>query len=85
MQILNTKPFLCDLRGPRYLRNKMGFVTKAIVFNLHFFNFHLSGILKKDKNEHKFKRIYLVGTTYGISGYLGGSQCQSGAIQRSVC
>ena len=25
MQILNTKPFLCDIRGPRYLQNKMRF------------------------------------------------------------
>ena len=49
-QILNIKPFLCDLRGPRYLRNKMGFVTEAIVLNLHFFDFHLSGIWKDDKN-----------------------------------
>ena len=24
-QILNTKPFLCHLRGPRYIPNKMGF------------------------------------------------------------
>ena len=54
----------------------MGFVTKVIVFN--------SGIFKKDKNEHKFERIYLVGTTYGISGYFEGSQCQSGAMQMSV-
>ena len=37
-QILNTKPSLCDLRGLRYLRNKMRFVTKAIVLNLHFFS-----------------------------------------------
>ena len=35
-QILNTKPFLCDSRGLRYLRNKMVFLTRGIVFNLHF-------------------------------------------------
>ena len=84
-EIFNTKPFLCDLRGPRYLQNKMRFVTKVIVLNLHFFYFPLSGILKDDKNEHKSKSFYPVGTTYGISGDFGGSKCQSGAIQMSVC
>ena len=49
MQILNTKPFLYDLMGPRYLRNKMGLVTKAIVLSLRFFYFRLSGIFKDVK------------------------------------
>ena len=84
-QILNTKPFLCDLRGPRYLQNKMGFVTEAIEFNLHFCYFHLSGIFKDDKNKYRLKRNYPVGTTYDILGYFGGFQCKSGAIQRPVC
>ena len=83
--ILNTKPFLYDLRRPRYLQNKMGFVTEVIEFNLHFCYFHLSGILKDDKNKYKLKRIYPVLTTYDILGYFGGFQCQSGASKWSVC
>ena len=71
-QILNTKPFLCNFREPRYLPNKIDFLTRAIVINSFFYNFHLSGILIDDKNEHKFKQIYPVGTTFVISGYLGG-------------
>ena len=29
-QILNTKPFLCDIWGPRYLQNKMRFWNRSI-------------------------------------------------------
>ena len=60
--------------GPRYSRNKMGLVTKAIVLNLHCFYFHLSGILKDDKTENKLKHIYQVETTYGTLGALSASQ-----------
>ena len=84
-QIFNSKPFLCDFRGPRYLQNKIEFLTKAIVINSTFSYFHLSGILKDDKNENKLKHIYPVGTTYVILEYFGGCQCQSGASQRSFC
>ena len=39
MQILNAKPFLCDLRGPGYLQNKMRLQgvskTNCTVFILH--------------------------------------------------
>ena len=77
-QILNTKPFLCDFWGSRYLPNKIEFLTRAIVINSFLCNFHLSGVLKDDKNEQKYEQIYPVGTTFVISGYLRGCRCQSG-------
>ena len=80
-QILNTKPFLYNFRGPRYLRNKMRFLTQVIVINSNFSDFCPSGILKHDKNEHKWKCFHPVWTIYDISGYLGGCQWHSGAIQ----
>ena len=84
-QILNTKPFLCDFWGSRYLPNKIEFLTRAIVINSFLCNFHLSGVQKDDKNEQKYEQIYPVGTTFVISGYLRGCRCQSGVSQRSVC
>ena len=30
MQILNTEPFLCDIRGLRYLQNKMGLQNRQV-------------------------------------------------------
>ena len=44
MQILNTESFLCDFRGPRYLQNKIGFLTKPLVINSNFSHFYSSGI-----------------------------------------
>ena len=80
-QILNTKPFLYDFMGLRYLWNKMRFLTRVIAINSNVSDICPSGILKHYKNEHKWKHFHPVWTIYDISGYLGGCQWHSGAIQ----
>ena len=80
-QIFNTNLFLYNFMGLRYFWNKMRFLTWVIVINSNFSDFCPSGILKHDKNEHKWKYFHPVWTIYDISGYLGGCQWHSGAIQ----
>ena len=83
-QILHTKPFLFDFMGRRYLRDKMRFLTGLNVINSNFSDFCPSGILKHDKNEHKWKCFHPVWTTYDISGYPGGYQWHSLPFRGSV-
>ena len=78
------KTISVQFKGAKIYTKQNGVCGRSDCIELAFFYFPLSGILKDDKNKHKLKLIYPVATTYGISGYLGGFQCQSGAIQRPV-
>ena len=48
-QILNTKPLLSDIRGPKYLQNKIGFLIRWFWSKLKLFNFELPKNLKMIK------------------------------------
>ena len=78
------KTISVQFKGAKIYTKQNGVCGRSDCIELAFFYFPLSGILKDDKNKHKLKLIFPVGTTYGISGYFGGFQCQSGAIQRPV-
>ena len=53
MQILNTKPFLCDLRGPGYLQNKMGSETYHFIFMLSHNGLKTSKFVQSSTNWPK--------------------------------
>ena len=40
LQILNTKPFLCNFRGLGYLQNKREFLKNMIILNSNYFSFN---------------------------------------------
>ena len=40
-QILNTKPFLCDIKRPKYLQNKMGFLIRWFWSKLKLLNLEI--------------------------------------------
>ena len=48
-QILDTKPLLSDIRGPKYLQNKIGFLIRWFWSKLELFNFELPKKLKMIK------------------------------------
>ena len=58
-----------QFKGADIFTKQNGVCYKGDCIELAFLYFHLSGILKEDKNEHELKRIYPVEITYGISGY----------------
>ena len=79
-QILNTEPFLCDLRGLRYKQNKIGFLRKVIVINfyfliliLRFFERWLKWTRKKNYLS-SWGNLMLHRVTWGLSGSV--SVCQ---------
>ena len=76
-QILNIKPFLWDLRGPRYLRNKMGFVTRQLYWTCIFFIFIFQEFWKMIKiniNWNVFIQLGQTMASQGTSGALSTSQ-----------
>ena len=90
-QILNTKPFLYDFMGMRYLQNKMRFLTQVIVINSNFSDFCPSGILiKMNINENVFIQFGqfmtyqgTLGDVSGIQGPFRGQSLSSGSLRGS--
>ena len=66
-EILNTKPFLCNFWGVKYLQNKMGFLIRWFWSKLKLFNLYLPHVMKMIKIKTVITSIQSV---CGVSGLI---------------